>query len=151
MNQVQIDEMEKRTTPRGLLNYAKEYYQGYETINKEHPKDTDCFPVKYYLLCHSFELAMKSWLRLKGLSYLELKGLGHDLEKSMELLKNRYNITFDSTTVEMVTLANQYYVKKEFEYFVMGYKSVPVITELASSVHLMISKVNYHITNQNKS
>jgi hypothetical protein len=141
----QSEELERRTTPRGLINYAKEYYKGYETINREHPKDIDCLSVKYYLLCHSLELALKSRLRLNGLSYLELKKLGHDLTKCIKILTEKYEFTFDSRTNEMITCLNQYYSNKEFEYFVMGYKSVPVITEIAQSVHSVIKKVDYDV------
>ena len=142
-----LEEYEKRTTAMGLLNYTKEYYQGYETINASHPKDVDCMAVKYFLLCHSLELALKSWLRLKGLTYLELKSLGHNLEKCVKLLADKYDLHFDPVTTQMIIHTNQYYSNKDFEYFVMGYKSLPAINQLASSVHLIISKVNYDVTN----
>lgn len=140
--QKQLDE---RTTARGLLNYAKEYYSGYELLQNQEPSIVKYFAVKYYLLCHSLELVMKAWLKKQGATYIELKRLGHDLEKIMVLLHDSYGILFDAESQAMIKIVNQYYSQKEFEYALKGAKSVPVITELASIVHLLISKARFDI------
>lgn len=128
-----------------MLNYAKEYYSSYEVIQKEHSNLTDYFAVKYYLLCHSLELTMKAWLKKNGLDYSGLKKLGHDLEKIMRLLHDKYDLLFDAKSQAMIRIVNQHYSQKEFEYSLRGAKSVPEITELAQTVHLLISKANFDI------
>jgi hypothetical protein len=64
-----LAQLEARTIDRGFLNYAHEYYASYELIQGQHPKITEFFAVKFYLLCHSLELTMKAWLRNKGATY----------------------------------------------------------------------------------
>lgn len=140
-----LKQLEKRTTAKGLLNYALEYYSAYELVQKQHPKLTEYFSVKYYLLCHSLELTMKAWLRHNGATYTEMKKLGHDLEKIMSVLHDEYSLLFSAEGQAMIRLVNQHYSQKEFEYSLIGTKSVPIITELASIVHLMISKARFDI------
>lgn len=139
------EELDKRTSARGLLNYAKEYYTAYELIQKQQPEFTKSFAVKYYLLCHSLELTMKAWLKKKGATYKQIKDMGHDLEKIMVVLHDDYDLLFDAASQEMISLVNQHYSKKEFEYALRGSKSVPVITDLAQTVNLLISKAHFDI------
>jgi hypothetical protein len=88
---------------------------------------------------------MKAWLRQKGATYTEMKNLGHDLEKIMTVLHDEHNLLFSAEGQAMIRLVNQHYSQKEFEYSLRGTKSVPVITELASVVHLLISKARFDI------
>lgn len=140
-----LAELEARTTARGFLNYAHEYYASYELIQKQHPKITDFFAVKFYLLCHSLELVMKAWLRHKGATYNELKGFSHDLEKIMVVLHDKHKLLFDARSQQMISLVNQLYSKKEFEYSLRGAKTVPEITDLASTVSLLMGKARFDI------
>ena len=122
-----------------------EYYAGYELIQNQEPNMTRYFAVKYYLLCHSLELTMKAWLKHKGANYTEIKSMGHDLEKIMIALHDKHDLLFDAPSQAMISLVNQHYSKKEFEYALRGAKSVPVITDLAQTVHLLISKARFDI------
>lgn len=144
-NEEKQKQLDERTTAPGLLNYAIEYYAGYELIQKQEPGVTRYFAVKYYLLCHSLELTMKAWLKKHGETYVDLKRLGHDLERLMTVLHDKYDLSFDTISQDMIRTVNQHYSQKEFEYALIGAKSVPVITELASTVHLLISKAKFDI------
>lgn len=139
------EELDERTSAQGLLNYAKEYYSAYELIQGQQPDFVKFFAVKYYLLCHSLELTMKAWLKKKGATYKQIKSMGHDLEKIMIVLHDDHDLLFDAASQEMISLVNQYYSKKEFEYALRGSKSVPVITDLAQTVNLLISKAHFDI------
>lgn len=139
-----LRQLEERTTARGLLNYAQEYYAAYELVQRQHPKLTEFFAVKYYLLCHSLELTMKAWLRHRGVTYTEMKKLGHDLEKIMTVLYEQHQLLFSAESQAMIRIVNQHYSQKEFEYSLRGTKSVPVITELAGTVHLQ-TKFAYYL------
>ncbi len=140
-----LKELDNRTTARGLLLYAKEYYSAYKLIQKEHPDITKFFAVKFYLLCHSLELVMKAILRQHGVSYKQLKSYGHDLRKLQSALYHLYKIAFDVTSHLEVELVNELYNNKEFEYHTKGSKQVPEITNLARTVHLLISKAHFDI------
>lgn len=140
-----LKQLEERTTARGLLKYAQDYYATYELVQKQHPNLTDYFAVKYYLLCHSLELTMKASLRQRGATYTEMKKMGHDLEKIMTVLHDEHNLIFSAEDQVMIRLVNQHYSQKEFEYSLIGVKSVPVITELAVVVRLLISKASLDI------
>lgn len=142
-----LNQLEERTSARGLLNYAVEYYSSYELIQVQRPKFTDYFSVKYYLLCHSIELTMKAWLRKKGVTNTELKRMGHDLEKIMTVLHDNYNLLFDAKSQAMIRIVNAHYSQKEFEYSVRGAKTVPDISDLATTTHLLISKAKFDIIN----
>lgn len=140
-----LKQLEERTSAIGLLRYAQEYYRAYELLQKQHPRLTEYFAVKYYLLCHSLELTMKAWLRQRSAKYAELKKLGHDLENIMQALYKKHKLLFDAKSQAMIKLVNQHYSQKEFEYSLRGVKNVPEITELASVVHLLISKAHFDI------
>lgn len=140
-----LRKLDERTTARGLLNYAEEYYAAYELIQKQEPKFTMYFSVKYYLLCHSLELTMKAWLKKRGATFLEMQKLGHDLEKIMIVLHGDHDLLFDATSQGMIRVVNQHYSKKDFEYSLRGAKTVPEITDLAQTVNLLISKARFDI------
>ncbi len=138
-------ELEARTSAKGLLIYAKEYYSAYELIQKQHPELAKYFNVKFYLLCHALELVMKAMLRYYGASYAELKRYGHNLTKIQSALYHMHQITTDYISVNEVRLVNELYNNKEFEYHLSGSKHVPEISNLASTVHLLISKAHFDI------
>lgn len=140
-----LKQLEERTSAHGLLDYAHEYYASYELIQSQHPKLIEYFAVKYYLLCHSLELTMKAWLRHRGATYTQLKKLGHDLEKIMTVLYEKHQLLFGAESQAMIRLVNQHYSQKEFEYSLKGTKTVPEITDLAGTVHLLISKARFDI------
>lgn len=125
-----MNQLEARTTARGMFRYANDYYVAYELVQATHPK-LELFEVKFYLLCHSLELAMKSVLRHRGESYPVLKNtLGHDLEAIMNALISN-GMTFVPESQEMIVIVNLMYSAKEFEYALNGAKTLPEITELA--------------------
>lgn len=101
-----MKELEAGISDRGLLNYAQEYHASYKLIQKQHPKITEFFAVKFFLLCHSLELTMKVWMRNKGAGYKELKDLGHDLVKIMAVLHNKHELMFDARSQAMIILKN---------------------------------------------
>ncbi|MCC7288990.1 hypothetical protein IT414_01180 [bacterium] len=140
-----IRQLDERTSARGLLNYAVDYYAGYELIQNSEPDFIKLFAVKYYLLCHSLELIMKAWLKKKGATYFEIKKLGHNLEDIMAVLHSKHNLIFDASSQAMIRLVNQHYSNKEFEYSLRGSKTVPVISDLADTVRLLISKAKFDI------
>lgn len=77
-------------------------------------------PVRYYLICHSIELALKAFLFTAGYKKKDRRKLNHDLVKALNAaegngLSEYFQITH--TERESVEKANKLYPKKEFEYF----------------------------------
>lgn len=77
-------------------------------------------PVRYYLICHSIELALKAFLFTAGYKKKDRKRLNHDLVKALNAaeengLAEYFRITDKER--ESIEKANKLYPKKEFEYF----------------------------------
>ena len=145
MNKKELEEeLEKRLTSKGLIKYAWDYYKSFELLHKEKPKILDLYPVKYFLLCHSIELAMKAYLREKGYSRLQLMNIGHDLEKLIRLLHEK-GVSMDISSMVRTFSLNDYYKTKQFEYPQVGYKEFPSLDDMKSYVHLLLSMVSNSI------
>ena len=128
-------------SPMGFHRYARHYL---ETARAAPPFE-GFSPVRYYLYCHSLELALKAFLLAKGSSKTRLKELGHDLARTLaeaDSLDLVDIVQLSPKQREEVKGANEYYRKKDFEYFTVGraataYKGLPdlaVLDELASSL-----------------
>lgn len=77
-------------------------------------------PVPYYLICHSIELSLKSFLYSAGFKRKDRKKLNHDLEKALKVAEeNELGAHLKTAPNERDALekANRLYPKKEFEYF----------------------------------
>ena len=142
-NQLEI-ELEKRLTSRGLILYAWDYFNSFESLHQQFPKVTDKFPVKYFLICHSIELAMKACLRERGYTRKQLSNIGHDLEKLIGLLYKQ-GVIMDVNSVKRTFILNDYYKTKQFEYPQTGSKSVPALEKMADITKLLLNKVSNDI------
>lgn len=77
-------------------------------------------PVPYYLICHSIELSLKSFLFTAGFKKADRRRLNHDLEKALRAAENNGLSTHIQLTADergLLHKANRLYPKKEFEYF----------------------------------
>jgi hypothetical protein len=77
-------------------------------------------PVPYYLICHSIELSLKSFLFTVGYNKANRKNLNHDLEKALRSAEEKELGSYLHITAgDRILLhnANKLYSKKEFEYF----------------------------------
>ncbi len=131
-------EEELRFTTQMLIRYASDYYKAYEALVEKYPKFGDLFPVKYFLVCRSLELAMKAYLRESGLTKQEVKSHSHDLEKLMKAVQVK-GVVFSPIIQETIKFVNLTYRPKDFEYPEMGTKEVPELSPLASMVSLVIN------------
>src|SRR5438034_88692 len=99
----------------GLLNLAWEYSEAAKRVDGA----SELKNVSRFLTCRSVELALKAFLRAKGLEKDELKRLGHNLEKALKEAENaglgevwRIDQEF---RVYLIVL-NTWYEFKDFEY-----------------------------------
>jgi len=130
-----------------LLTIAVEHYQAYLLIIEHNHSITDKFHVKYYLICRSIELLLKSWLVYCGISEVELKSrYGHNLKKLIvesihQNIESKLEIIISQEIIDTVDKLNTYYKPKDFEYPVTGFKSVPLYIQLNKPLEDIISKL----------
>lgn len=100
-----------------LRRYAEDFLAA--AISSQTPKNRFS-PVRYYLICHSIELAFKAFLFAAGYKKKDRKKLNHNLVKALRAaeengLANYFEITRQER--DSLVKANKLYHKKEFEYF----------------------------------
>ncbi len=106
-----------RMGPTGFIIYADDYLKAYNSFET----DTPFSPAKYYLVCRSIELSLKSLLLVNNVPIKKIKrSLSHDLHKILRKTKELgidgvVGIT-DEEKAE-VEKANSWYKRKGFEYF----------------------------------
>ena len=132
-----------RTNSRGLWRYANEFHEaGIAVVTVKGRASTPA----YYLVCHALELALKAFLRGKGLSIAELsnKKLGHNLSailKRAELQGLSQYFSVSAGLRECIDLMNPYYSTKGLEYMTTGCKEYPEFNQLSSEVEKIISGI----------
>jgi hypothetical protein len=100
-----------------LRHYATDFLAAAQAF--EAPKNRFS-PVRYYLICHSIELSLKSFLFSAGFKKKDRKKLNHDLEKALDAAEDKglgEHLEVTSNDRESLQKANKLYPKKEFEYF----------------------------------
>ena len=74
-----------RTTPLGLFNYARSYWQSGVRLHDGRAKVTHPDAPVSLLLAHAIELYLKAFLRLRGLGIDEVRNsFGHDFKKLVD-------------------------------------------------------------------
>ena len=121
-----------RTSSLGLLSYGIEFYDSFKLINDQEPKITKLTPVKYFLLSHAIELALKAILRKNGKTIDEIKNFGHDIDQLAIEVSWSNNLLLNDNEKAILKVTNDYYKKKEFEYINVGPKTLPEILDLST-------------------
>ncbi len=140
----------ENTSPMGFLSFSKEYLQAALLLEKHTKKGTsELVMVKYYLLGHSIELVLKSYLKYKEFEYDGLKKIGHDLKRlCREAEKNNIADIFDiSLCRSEILLLNDSYSRKELEYIRVGFSSYPKFNVLAFISATLIAHIGELIVN----
>lgn len=100
----------------------------------------------YYLYCHAIELALKAFLRAKGLSAEKLasREYGHRLQVVWNECKDQ-GLTFDPITggfvEQCIELLHPYAVTYEFRYIKVGSKELPVLDAVRSTAEDVFAAV----------
>ena len=84
------------------------------------PPTTRFSPVPHYLICHSIELSLKSFLFTVGFKRADRKRLNHNLEEALKAAELHGLCEYVDVTAhdrDQLRKANKLYSKKEFEYF----------------------------------
>lgn len=137
-----------RMGPIGLWMYANAYEKAAASLPApEAPYE----PVRYYLACHSIELALKAYLSLHGATMLELSenAYGHNLEAILAAAESKGLSAQVTLTLEQraeVTKAATYYAGKVFEYPAIGeamggYPILPRLEVLLEAANALVESL----------
>jgi len=125
----------KRTTPVGLAHYAREFFDAALAADDElgyRPGYEFVVPIPVmYLVGHSIELCLKSYLTFRGvpLTDFKTKKYGHNLEKCFTKAKElglSDHVKIDSCELRALKILNELYSTKQLNYIVSGAKEFPV-------------------------
>ena len=115
-------------------------YSQSESNHDEAKRVRECaetFMPVYFLACQSIELSLKAYLRATGSGEIDLKKVGHNLQKCVESARKagiNDRVTLSDVDMTLIQLANPHYLYKGFQYSVTGYKTLPrvdLLIELA--------------------
>ncbi len=128
---------ESRTTAIGLARYAADFLEAALATDDVMGKDAKysiIAPVPaLYLIGHSIELYLKSYLRHEGRSKNNLRKIGHDLNKCLKRSKELGIldlITFESGELEAFSVLHELYCSKQLNYIETGSKTFPIFGPL---------------------
>lgn len=144
-----VHEDPKRTTPIGLVRYAKEFHDaalgtddtlgmkpGYEIIA---PVPVLC------LIGHSMELSLKAFLLHNGVTLRELRiQFGHNLGKCFKKAKELGllgAVAFDEHELGAFSVLNELYSTKQLEYIVTGAKTFPIFGHIQSMSQKLVETI----------
>ncbi len=133
---------EQRTSAFGLWRFAKEYLDAALAVQQPAESIQDSLKQQvsipaYFLVGHSIELALKAFLRAKGVSVHDLRSkvYGHNLESLVRESRRRklgIAVRLTKADVAAVLLLNQSYKPKELEYIVTAYRQLPAYGALVA-------------------
>ncbi len=135
--------------PIGLWTYAHAFEKSASVLSAS---AVPFEPVRYYLICHSIELALKAFLSLHGATMLELSenAFGHNLQKILEVAESK-GLSADVALTPMhraeIVSASAYYGGKVFEYpavgeAMSGYPSLPQLEVLLDAGHVLVESLS---------
>ena len=122
-----------RTTPLGMIRYAHEFMEAALAVdekigNKAGFEIVAPLPV-LYLVGHSIELSLKSYLLSQGVTLRELRHFGHNLHASFRKAKELGLLSHVHFTVPeegAFEILDGLYSTKQLEYIVTGAKQFPM-------------------------
>ena len=121
-----------RTTPFGLFNYARSYWQSAVHLHDAKVKVTHPDAAITLLLAHAVELYIKAYLRLQGLSAEDLKtSFGHDFRKLVEEGQAR-GLHFDDEDKEVAAILTEQESIRRSRYIETGSYTRPSLRALSA-------------------
>jgi hypothetical protein len=113
-NVVQAGGFDDQGAPFAFQFYARDFYAAYKAYT---PRGRYS-PARFFLLCHSIELAAKALCLATGSTVPDLHQISHDLLKACApSVLGALGITLTPKENTELTKANEYYSNKGFEYF----------------------------------
>ena len=122
---------DQRTTPRGLFNYARSYWQSGVLLHDARAKVTHPDAPVTLLLAHAIELYLKAFLRLRGVGGDEVKNsFGHDFKKLVEEASSR-GLSLVEEDMEIAAILTEKEAIRRSRYIETGYYQRPGLAALS--------------------
>jgi hypothetical protein len=143
-----------RTTPRGLIRYASEFYAAAEAADEvfgNKPGYELFAPVPViFMMGQSIELSLKSYLLAAGTSLRTLRSrkFGHQLITCLDEAKKRglYSVVALAPADEhVIAVTDKLYASKQLQYMVIGTKTFPIYGPLESAARRLLDAVATHV------
>ena len=136
-----------RTTSAGLWRFARDYSVAAGLLaNQSKGKYSD--PI-YFLYGRSIELAIKAFLVARGVPYSKLryKPYGHDLIALIRRARKHRLGQFakiSSSELRALSILNEQYSSKRFEYIVTGSFSIPNVFGVQLFTHQLVAALKHY-------
>lgn len=117
IHKLQAENIEVRVDGYWLRHYAADFLGAANTFEAPRSRFS---PIPCYLICHSIELSLKSFLFTAGFKKKDRKRLNHDLVRALNAAEDNGLVNYieiPSIERDAIYKANELYSKKEFEYF----------------------------------
>ena len=141
----------------GFWSHAEQYLLAAEKVKKPAipQKGKSRFKLilpAYYLVGHSIELSLKSFLSAKGYSHSELRKqkYGHDLESLLSECTRRKlgrEVNLSKIQVQGILLLNNTYCGKKFEYLEYGDFKLPEYSFVFAIARKLLDGLNRYASN----
>jgi HEPN domain-containing protein len=122
-----------RTTPLGLFNYARSYWQSGVLLHGARAKVTHPNAPVTLLLAHAIELYLKAFLRLRGVGIEEVKNsFGHDFKKLVDEASSR-GLSLVEEDMDIAAILTEKESIRRSRYIETGYYQRPGLAALSRS------------------
>jgi len=124
----------------GLWRYCKEFADTGRFVLQHASGPVAPIPA-YYLYCHAVELGLKAFLRGKGWTLKQLRGLGHNLASALSEADKAGLGGFCRLAPHLthaIQVVSPVYCDKQFEYITTGLKQLPQITDLQAGAEQLV-------------
>jgi hypothetical protein len=126
-----------RTSAIGLARYARDYYDAAlaadDVLGKRKGYEIVAPAPVMFLVAHSIELALKSFLRFRGFTIDDLKKLSHRLDECWRVAKENgieEHVTLTEDDLGVLSLISDLHASTELRYIQTGFKTFPVFGPL---------------------
>jgi hypothetical protein len=120
-----------RTTPLGLFNYARSYWQSGVLLHDAQATVTHPDAPVTLLLAHAIELYLKAFLRLRGVGTEEVKSsFGHDFKKLVDEASSR-GLSLGKEEIDIAAILTEQESIRRSRYIETGYFQRPGLPALS--------------------
>jgi hypothetical protein len=120
-----------RTTPLGLFNYARSYWQSGVLLHDARSKVTHPDAPVTLLLAHAIELYLKAFLRLRGVGIDEVKNsFGHDFKKLVDEASSR-GLSLGEEEIDIAAILTEKESIRRSRYIETGHYQRPGLAALS--------------------
>jgi HEPN domain-containing protein len=120
-----------RTTPLGLFNYARSYWQSGVLLHDARAKVTHPDAPVTLLLAHAIELYLKAFLRLRGVGIDAVKNsFGHDFKKLVDEASSR-GLSLVEEDMDIAAILTEKESIRRSRYIETGYYQRPGLAALS--------------------